>query len=87
MSKPSVSACISTGRSVWSGLRYEVNRAARQYHAVEPENRLVARTLERQWEEALASEEQLKADHRRFLAAQPVMLSDERTRGHSPPRE
>jgi hypothetical protein len=35
----------------------------------------VARTLERQWEEALASEEQLKADHRRFLAAQPVTLS------------
>ena len=54
---------------------YEVDRAARQYHAVEPENRLVARTLERQWEEALASEEQLKADHRRFLASQPVTLS------------
>ena len=54
---------------------YEVERAARQYHAVDPENRLVARTLERQWEEALASEEQLKADHRRFLASQPVTLS------------
>jgi DNA invertase Pin-like site-specific DNA recombinase len=54
---------------------YEVDRAARQYHAVEPENRLVARTLERQWEEALAREEQLKADHRRFLASQPVTLS------------
>jgi len=54
---------------------YEVDRAARQYHAVEPENRLVARTLERQWEEALASEEQRKADHRRFLASQPVTRS------------
>jgi hypothetical protein len=54
---------------------YEVERAARQYHAVEPENRLVARTLERQWEEALASEEKIKADYRRFLAAQPVTLS------------
>ncbi len=54
---------------------YEVDRAARQYHAVEPENRLVARTLERQWEEALASEEQLKADYRRFLASQPITLS------------
>jgi DNA invertase Pin-like site-specific DNA recombinase len=54
---------------------YEVERAARQYHAVEPENRLVARTLERQWEEALANEEQLKADYRRFLASQPVTLS------------
>jgi DNA invertase Pin-like site-specific DNA recombinase len=58
---------------------YEVDRAARQYHAVEPENRLVARTLERQWEEALASEERLKADYRRFLASQPATLSaDER---------
>jgi hypothetical protein len=31
---------------------YAVDRAARQYLAVEPENRLVARTLERQWEAA-----------------------------------
>ena len=54
---------------------YEVDRAARQYHAVEPENRLVARTLERQWEEALAAEEQLKADYRRFVAEQPATLS------------
>ena len=54
---------------------YEVDRAARQYHAAEPENRLVARTLEWQWEEALANEEQLKADYRRFLASQPVILS------------
>ena len=54
---------------------YEVDRAARQYRAVDPENRLVARTLERHWEEALASEEQLKADYRRFLASQPVTLS------------
>ena len=34
---------------------YNAQRAARQYEAVEPENRLVARELERQWEEALAS--------------------------------
>ena len=32
--------------------RYAVARADRQSRAVEPENRLVARTLERQWEEA-----------------------------------
>jgi hypothetical protein len=41
----------------------------------EPENRLVARTLERQWEEALEAEVQLKADHRRFVAEQPATLS------------
>jgi hypothetical protein len=33
--------------------RYEVERAERQYQAVEPENRLVARSLERAWEEKL----------------------------------
>jgi DNA invertase Pin-like site-specific DNA recombinase len=33
--------------------RYEAERARRQYDAVEPENRLVARSLERVWEEKL----------------------------------
>jgi hypothetical protein len=55
--------------------RYDVERAQRQYSAVEPENRLVARSLERQWEEALAAQETLQADYRRFLMEQPVMLS------------
>jgi len=40
---------------------YQVERACRQYHAVEPENRLVARTLEKQWENALVEEATLKA--------------------------
>jgi DNA invertase Pin-like site-specific DNA recombinase len=34
--------------------RYQAARAERQYDAVEPENRLVAETLERRWNEALA---------------------------------
>src|SRR5208337_2769339 len=34
--------------------RYEAARARRQYDAVEPENRLVVRTLERTWETALS---------------------------------
>jgi DNA invertase Pin-like site-specific DNA recombinase len=55
--------------------QYAVERAARQYQAVEPENRLVARTLERQWEEALAEAERLQADYTRFLAVQPTTLS------------
>jgi DNA invertase Pin-like site-specific DNA recombinase/uncharacterized protein YndB with AHSA1/START domain len=33
--------------------RYEAERAQRQYHLVEPEHRLVARTLETAWEEKL----------------------------------
>jgi DNA invertase Pin-like site-specific DNA recombinase len=34
-------------------LRYEADRAERRYRTVEPENRLVARTLETQWESCL----------------------------------
>ncbi len=56
---------------------YQVERAARQYHAVEPEYRLVARTLERQWEEALATEGHLQADYTRFQAEQPATLTVE----------
>jgi DNA invertase Pin-like site-specific DNA recombinase len=59
--------------------RYQVERAARQYRAVEPEHRLVARTLERQWEAALAAEATLQADYARFQAEQPpVLTADER---------
>jgi DNA invertase Pin-like site-specific DNA recombinase len=55
---------------------YEADRAARQYHAVEPENRLVARSLERAWEEKLAVQQQLEESYHRFLQQQPRGLSD-----------
>jgi Recombinase zinc beta ribbon domain/Recombinase len=55
--------------------RYDVERAAWQYNAVAPENRLVARTLERQWEETRAAQERLQADYARFHAEQPATLS------------
>jgi len=51
-------------------------RVARQYNAVEPENRLVARTLERKWEEALAAEAQLKTQYEQFLLEQPAVLTE-----------
>jgi len=41
--------------------QYEAERAFRQFDAVEPENRLVARTLERQWNNSLKRVEELKA--------------------------
>jgi hypothetical protein len=50
--------------------RYHVERARRQYSAVEPENRLVARTLEQAWEEALAEQTQLEAQFTRFRREQ-----------------
>jgi DNA invertase Pin-like site-specific DNA recombinase len=56
---------------------YDAERAARQYHAVEPENRLVARTLERAWEEKLATQQQLDEEYHRFLRRQPRILTPE----------
>lgn len=56
--------------------RYEVQHAERQYQAVEPENRLVARTLEGRWEETLRQLRQLEEDHDRFLQEKPPRLSD-----------
>ena len=40
--------------------RYESNRAQRQYHAVDPENRIVAAELERLWNERLLVVRQLE---------------------------
>ena len=56
--------------------RYEADRAARQYHACEPENRLVARTLERRWDEALQEVHRLEAEFDRFTRTCPRILSD-----------
>jgi DNA invertase Pin-like site-specific DNA recombinase len=55
--------------------QYEVGRAERQYHAVEPENRLVARTLEARWEVALKKQRELEEEYHRFLAKLPATLS------------
>ena len=52
-------------------------RRRRQYDAVEPENRLVVRTLEQRWETALADELRLKIEHERFLAEQPLPLTSD----------
>jgi DNA invertase Pin-like site-specific DNA recombinase len=60
---------------------YEVDLARRRYTAVEPENRLVARSLERDWNEKLVAVEQLE---RAYVAApRPSRLiasPEERTR-------
>ena len=46
--------------------RHEVDRAARQYQACEPANRLVGRELERRWEGALKSQRQLEDEYERW---------------------
>jgi DNA invertase Pin-like site-specific DNA recombinase/transposase-like protein len=53
----------------------EVARAERQYQAVEPENRLVARTLEARWEDALKKLRQAEEDYHRFLLRLPATLN------------
>ena len=61
--------------------QYEAERAERQYKTVDPENRLVARTLEQQWEESLRSFQRLRDDYDRFVATRPPQLSaDEQAR-------
>jgi hypothetical protein len=75
---------------------YEVELAHRRYQAVEPTHRLVAATLERDWEQALREPQQLQEAYERFQQQSPAALSEaERLRllhlasdiptlGHSP---
>lgn len=55
---------------------FAVDRACRQFQACEPENRLVARELERRWEEALKSQRQLEDEYERWQRSAPANLSD-----------
>src|SRR5207247_4235655 len=43
--------------------QYEADLAHRRYNAVEPDNRLVARSLERDWNAKLTEVEQLQREH------------------------
>lgn len=58
-------------------LRYEVERARRQYDAVEPENRLVARSLESTWEGRLRALEKAQQEHDAWLSQQSLTLTFE----------
>jgi DNA invertase Pin-like site-specific DNA recombinase len=55
--------------------RQDTDRAGRQYNAVEPENRLVARTLERTWEQTLLAQRTLEEQYDRFQRTLPVLLT------------
>jgi DNA-binding MarR family transcriptional regulator len=54
---------------------YQAERARRQYQLAEPENRLVARQLEKDWEAALAGRQRLGEEYDRFTAARPRTLT------------
>ena len=54
---------------------FTADRARRQYQLAEPENRLVVRQLERDWEAALAERQRLGEEYARFTATRPKTLS------------
>ncbi len=57
---------------------YETRLAERQYQAVDPDNRLVAGTLERRWEEKLQQRQRADDAYQQFLrASAPTVLPPE----------
>jgi hypothetical protein len=56
--------------------RYDAERARRQYDAVEPENRMVARSLERVWEERLRRADQIEHEYNAWRREQAVTISE-----------
>jgi DNA invertase Pin-like site-specific DNA recombinase len=54
---------------------FACDRARRQYQLAEPENRLVARQLEREWEAALAERASLGEEYERYRRQRPARLS------------
>lgn len=60
-------------------VRFEAGRAERHYQHVEPEHRLVARELARQWEAKLNAQRALEEEYDRFQRSQPrAMMAEER---------
>ena len=70
-------AALSQWRLEVERARYEAERAERQYKAVEPENRLVARGLETEWETRLQNLAQAEAELFRREQQRPRALTEE----------
>lgn len=74
-------AAIAQWRLQVERARYEAERAERRYRAVEPENRLVIRTLETEWERRLSELAAAKAEFTQRQYKHPKSLTEEqRTR-------
>ena len=56
--------------------RYEAKRAERQYDACDPDNRVVARTLETRWNEKLLELEKLEREHDQMRQTRRLELSE-----------
>ncbi len=70
-------AALGQWRLAVERARYEAERAERQYRAVEPENRLVARGLETEWEKRLRDLAAAEAELQRREQHRPRTLSPE----------
>ena len=70
-------AALSQWRREVERACYEAERAERQYKAVEPENRLVARGLEKEWETRLQKLASAEAELRRREQQRPRTLTEE----------
>jgi DNA invertase Pin-like site-specific DNA recombinase len=70
-------AALSQWRLAVERARYEAERAERQYRAIEPENRLVARGLETEWEKRLRDLATAEAELQRREQQRPRTLSRE----------
>src|SRR5580700_9435810 len=70
-------AALSQWRLEVERARYEAERAERQYKAVEPENRLVARGLEKEWETRLQKLASAEAELHRREQQRPRTLTEE----------
>jgi hypothetical protein len=70
-------AALSQWRLQVERARYEAGRAERRYRAVDPENRLVAQTLEVEWEHRLNELASVKSELMRREAQRPKCLTDE----------
>jgi DNA invertase Pin-like site-specific DNA recombinase len=70
-------AALSQWRLAVERVRYEAQRAERQYQAIEPENRLVARTLENEWEQRLRDLAAAEAELSQREQERPRVLSSE----------
>lgn len=55
--------------------RYEADKASRRYYQVEPENRLVARTLEKQWDDRLKEVKHIESEYEKIRTSAPFTIS------------
>ncbi len=62
---------------------YEAQRAERQFQAAEPENRLVARELERRWNAKLVELDAVRSQAQAALRERPGLTEDERSRAQT----